>query len=45
MMNRSIQYSEVEGFRREIGMQIDKDTVPREISFQFVQTDKVEMTN
>lgn len=46
-MNRSIQYEEEEGFYCDFGMQIDEDslTKDKEINFQWVQTDRVELRN
>lgn len=37
-MNRSIQYTEDEGFHCDFGLQIDDGSHPKEIGFQFVQT-------
>lgn len=40
-MNRSIQWEEEEGFYCDFGLQVDHDILPRELSFNYVQTDKV----
>jgi len=43
-MNRSIQYEEEEGFLCDFGLQVDDFVIrAKEINYQFVQTEKVEL--
>ena len=42
-MTRSIQYEQNAEILQDFGIQIDNHTFPKEITFQFVQTEHVEI--
>lgn len=42
-MTRSIQYEQNAEILQDFGIQIDNDTFPKEITYQFVQTEHVEI--